>query len=165
LYPALAKEAYLLAELKNALGQPLPGGKAQLFVGADSAGEATLKLVANGEAFKLPLGIDRAVKAVRNVQVQTAERGVFSKDEISEYVVTSEVVNPHKSAITLRLTDQVPLAADKNVEIKLVRTAPAAVMDPITGVLEWTMVLAPGQKAITTFVYTLKRPKGFRLYQ
>ena len=165
LTPALAPEAFLVAEIKNPATEPLPGGQANLFVGADPAGVATLPLVAAGETFTLPLGLDRAVKPIRNVRLTTEEKGVFSKDEITEYVVTTELVNPYPLPIELKLLDQIPLPGDKHVEIKLVRTQPQAQHDPIKGSLEWRQSLPAGGKLVTQFVYTLRRPKGYRLSQ
>ena len=163
--PALAPEAFLVAEIKNPASEPLPGGQANLFVGADPAGVATLRLVAPGETFTLPLGLDRAVKSIRNVRLTTEEKGVFSKDEVTEYVVTTELVNPYGVPLELKLLDQIPLPGDKNVEIKLVRSQPPAQHDPVKGALEWTLSLPPGGKTVTQFVYTLRRPKGYRLTQ
>lgn len=85
LFPALTTDAFLVAELKNPSQQVLPGGPAQLYVGADPAGTARLKLVSPGEAFTLPLGIDRALKPVRNVQLVEATQGLISKDELGTY--------------------------------------------------------------------------------
>ncbi len=163
--PALAAEAFLVAEIKNPASEPLPGGQANLFVGADPAGVATLQLVAAGETFTLPLGLDRAVKPIRNVRQTTEEKGVFSKDEVTEYTITTELVNPYRVPIEVKLLDQVPLAGDKHVEIKLVRSQPPASFEPIKGALEWRLPLPPGGKVVTQFVYTLRRPKGYRLSQ
>ena len=165
LTPALAPEAFLVAELKNPAPEPLPGGQANLFVGADPAGVATLPLVAAGETFTLPLGLDRAVKPIRNVRQTTEEKGVFSKDEVTEYTITTELVNPYRVPIEVKLLDQVPLAGDKHVEIKLVRSQPPASFEPVKGALEWRLPLPPGGKVVTQFVYTLRRPKGYRLSQ
>ena len=64
----------------------LPGGRARLFVGADPASQTDLQLVAPGERFTLPLGIDRAVKPIRNVTMTTEERAC-SAGRITQYVV------------------------------------------------------------------------------
>ena len=159
-YPALSPEAYLTAEIKNPSPQALPGGTANLFVGDDPAGVAHLNLVSPGEKFTLPLGIDRAIKA---------EKGLFSKDEISEYSVTTEIANPYRVPIPLRVIDQVPLTDDKNVEIKLLRTSPQPVAqtdeDKVRGALEWMITVPASGKQTVTFVYTVRRPKGWRMHQ
>ena len=163
--PAVAPEAFLVAELKNPSTQPLPGGRAQLFVGADPAGVANLQTIAPGQTYTLPLGLDRALKPVRNVALVTTEKGVFNKDEVTEYTVTTELQNPYATAIDVELQDQVPLAASKDVELKLLRSDPPARHDTTTGALTFRLQLAPRAKLTTTFVYSLRRPKGYRLYQ
>lgn len=165
LFPALAPEAFLVAELKSPASQPLPGGAAQLFVGADPAGTAQLKLVSPGEALTLPLGLDRALKPIRNVRLVTAEKGFIGKDEVSQYVVTIEVANPYKSQIPVRLFDQWPVTDDEHVEIKLLESKPLAIQDKEKGSLEWRMTLPPSGKSTVSFTYSIRRPKGWRMHQ
>ncbi len=166
-YPALAKEAYLTAELKNPSSTVLPGGPATLSVGADPAGTAQLKLVSPGETVTLPLGLDRAIKAVRNVAVVDATQGVVSQDDVSTYTVTIEVVNPFRTPVALRVFDQWPLPQpnQKDLETKLLDSKPGAIQDTATGRLEWRLTLKPNDKQVLTFSYQLKRPKGWKLYQ
>jgi len=166
-YPALAKEAYLSAELKNPSQQVLPGGPATLSVGADPAGTARLKLVSPGETVTLPLGLDRAIKTVRNVQVVDATEGLITKDDVSTYAVSIELVNPYRTAVSLRVFDQWPLAQpnQKDLETKLLEAKPGAIQDAATGKLEWRLTLKPNEKQTLTFNYQVKRPRGWKLYQ
>lgn len=165
LYPALTQDAYLVAELKNPSQQVLPGGPAQLFVGADPAGTARLKLVSPGEAFTLPLGIDRALKPVRNVQLVEATQGLISKDEVGTYTVTIELANPYRAPVAVRVADQVPVTDQKELETKLVESRPTAIQDAKKGALEWRVTIPPQQKQVFSFTYTVKRPKGWKLQQ
>jgi hypothetical protein len=165
LFPALFPEAFLVAELKNPSAQPLPAGNANLYVGDDPAGNARLKLVSPGEAFTLPLGIDRALKPVRNVKVIQSEAGIVNKDEVTEYAVTIELANPYRSAVAVRLLDQIPITTQKDVEIKLSDSKPLATQDKRTGSLEWRLTVPATQKTIVSFNYSIKRPKGWKLQQ
>ncbi|MFT3709062.1 MAG: mucoidy inhibitor MuiA family protein [Archangium sp.] len=165
LFPALTTDSFLVAELKNPSQQVLPGGPAQLYVGADPAGTARLKLVSPGESFTLPLGIDRALKPVRNVQLVEAEKGVFSKDEIGTYVVTIELANPYRAPIAVRVLDQFPVTDQKDLETKLLETKPTATQDAKKGSLEWRVTIPAQSKQTFSFTYTLKRPKGWKLQQ
>ncbi len=165
LYPALFSESFLVAELKNPAAWPLPAGNASLYVGADPAGTAQLKLVSPGEKFTLPLGIDRALKPIRNVRVVDAEKGVFSKDDVSEYTVSIQLANPYRAPVAVRLYDQVPVTDDKEVEIALLETRPQAAHDKVRGHLEWRLNVPAGSKTEVSFKYTLKRPKGWRMNQ
>jgi hypothetical protein len=165
LFPALTRDAFLVAELKNPSKQVLPGGGAQLYVGADPAGTARLKLVSPGEAFTLPLGIDRALKPVRNVQLVEGVQGVFSKEEVGTYAVTIELANPYPTPIAVRVYDQWPLSDQKEVVTKLLETKPTATQIQNSGGLEWRVTLKPKEKTTFSFKYELRRPKGWKLSQ
>lgn len=165
LFPGLADEAFLVAEIKNPSPEALPGGRAQLFVGADPAGSAMLAMVAPGETFTLPLGLDHAVKPVRNVQVTTVEKGIINKDEINEYVVTTEIANPYRAPLAVRVLDQIPVSDQHDVEVKLLRSEPPAQLDAVKGELAWRVTVPPSGRTAVTFTYSIKRPKGWRLHQ
>jgi uncharacterized protein (TIGR02231 family) len=165
LFPALARDAFLVAELQSPSQQVLPGGDASLFVGEDPAGSAFLKLVAPGERFTLPLGVDRAVRPVRNVALVQSEKGFIGKDEETAYRVTIEVANPYAFPLPVRIHDQWPLTSDEDVEIKLVRTEPFARQDKVKGTLEWELTVPASGKTVVSFEYTLRHPKGWRMHQ
>jgi hypothetical protein len=164
-FPALATEAYLVAELKSPSRGVLPGGEASLFVGADPAGEAQLEVVVPGEAFTLPLGVDPAVRTTRNVRLVQSKEGFISKDDLNTYEVTLEVPNPYPFPMPVRVVDQWPLNQDGRVEVKLVRTTPAARQDEKTGELQWDLVVPPSSKKTVSFEYSLRRPQNWRLTQ
>lgn len=163
LFPALGEEAYLVAEVKNPSREPLPGGPAVLFVGADPSGEARLGFMPPGEAMTVPLGIDRAITPQRRVDVSQEKKGLLGGDELTRYVVTTEVANPHKEPVQLRIADQWPLSRDEKVEVKLEGSTPLAVQDQERGVLTWALTLPPGQKAQVSFTYSIRRAKELRL--
>jgi hypothetical protein len=165
LYPALTPHAFLVAELRSPSKQVMPGGEAQLFVGADPAGEARLSLVSPEEPFTLPLGIDSAVRPVRNVKLVTSEKGLIGKHDVTEYLVTIEVANPYPFALPVRIHDQWPLSRSEDVEVKLVRTEPYAEQDPAKGTLVWRLSVPPSEKKAVSFLYTVRQPKGWRLEQ
>lgn len=164
LVPAISPEAYLVAQIKNPSLLTLPAGQAQLAVGADPAGTAALKLVAPGEEVTLPLGVDRAVRSFRNVEQVQAEKGFFSKDDVTRYAVTIEVQNPYPTAVPLRIVDELPLQGDKNIEVAVVDAA-GAERDAATGKLTWRVTAPPSGTAKIVFQYELKRPKGYRVHQ
>jgi hypothetical protein len=165
LYPALTPNAFLVAELRSPSRQVMPGGDAQLFVGADPVGQARLTLVSPGEPFTLPLGIDSAVRPVRNVKLVTSEKGLIGKHDVTEYLVTLEVANPYPFPLPVRLHDQWPLSRSEDVEVKLVRTEPYAEQDAARGTLVWRLTVPPSEKKGVSFLYTVRHPKGWRLEQ
>ncbi|QSQ28423.1 mucoidy inhibitor MuiA family protein [Pyxidicoccus parkwayensis] len=164
-FPALAGDAYLVAQLESPSRTVLPGGQASLFVGGDPAGSADLKLVVPGEPFTLPLGVDPAVRTARNVKLVQSKDGLISKDDINTYEVTLEVPNPYPFPMPVRVVDQWPLNRDGQVVVKLVSTTPAARQDEKTGELQWDLVVPPSSKSTVSFQYSLRRPQHWRLSQ
>ncbi|WP_204485648.1 mucoidy inhibitor MuiA family protein [Archangium primigenium] len=164
-YPALTPTAFLVAQLRSPSKQVLPGGEAQLFVGADPAGQAKLSVVAPGEPFTLPLGVDPAVRPVRNVRVVSKEKGFLGKKDVTDYLVTLEVANPYPVPLALVLHDQWPLSRSQDVEVELVRTEPSAEQDKDKGTLVWRLTVPPSAKTSVSFHYTVRLPKGWRLTQ
>lgn len=163
LFPALAPEAFLTAELESPERTILPGGEARLFVGADPAGLAQLQLMAPGEKFSLPLGVDRALTPLRTVKLAQAEQGLFAKDEVTDYTVTIELANPYPTPTPVRIFDQWPLSREQHVEVQLLETMPYAAQDAATGKLEWRTTLPARAASSFTFRYRIRRPKGYRL--
>jgi hypothetical protein len=164
IFPALSNDTYLVAQIKNPSDRTMPRGRASLAVGADPSGTADLPLVAPGEEFTLPLGIDKAVRSFRNIAQVQSEKGLFSKDDVTRYAVTIEVANPYPAPIPLRVVDQLPLPGDKNVEVSLVE-AKGAERDEGTGKLTWKVQAPASGKVKLAFVYELKRPKGYKVHQ
>lgn len=166
LFPAIAPYAFLVGELTSPSKQVMPAAPAQLYVGQDPAGTADLKLISPGEKVTLPLGVDRAIKPIRNVELVQAEKGFIGKDDVGEYLVTIEVANPYGFALPVRIHDQWPLQGNDKAEVKLGKVEPAAASkDDQKGMLEWALTLPPGGKSKVSFRYTLKRPKDWRMEQ
>jgi len=165
IFPALGADAFLVAEMRNPTAQALPPGPASLYVGSDPAGFATLGLMSPGEAVTMPLGLDRALRPIRNVKLVTTEKGVFSKDEINEYEVSIELASSYKSALPVRIVDQIPVTDQKDVEIRLLHAEPAAALAKENGALEWRLQVPASGKTRVSFTYSVKRPKGWVLHQ
>ncbi len=171
--PALSDDTYLVGLLRNPLGQPLPEGEARLFVGDDPAGTAHLGLVGAGQTTVLPLGVDAAIKAVRHVDVETQETGLISKDEVSTYRVTVELANPYATPLSARIIEQLPLAQDDHVKVKRLQVEPRlseasdadAQQLSRKGGVEWRLLVPARAKQVVRLVYSLERPKGYRLHQ
>jgi hypothetical protein len=166
LVPGLGPDSFLVAAVKSDSPRPLPGGRATLFVGDDPAGNANIAPVAPGARFTLPLGVDRAVRMIRQVTVQTRHSGLFFwKRDIDRHRVTLEVSNPHAHPLRLSIKDQVPVSGDDRVAVKLVGSRPAAQVDRDTGTLAWRLTLPAGASTTLSFEYELGRPSGEQLSQ
>jgi len=164
LFPALRPDAYLVANLRSPAPEPLPAGQAALFLDGQPVGRARLELIRPGQPFTLPLGIDRAVRSRRQVQLESREKGLISKDDVNRYTVVIDVANPHRLGVALDVFDQLPEARDDSVEVKLESSSPPAKVGE-HGLVTWHTGLRAGATMQLHFVYTLTRKKGNRLHQ
>lgn len=163
--PALSKQAYLVAEVRNDGDRPLLRGQASLFVGSDLVGEATLPTTAVGESVTLPLGVDDAIRIERNVSTVASERGFFAQKDVSAYEVRIELMNPRARTVRAVVIDQIPLTQQEDVKIALEKAQPEAKVDAPEGFLEWRLDLPTGEKKSVSFTYSVERNKGAKLWQ
>jgi uncharacterized protein (TIGR02231 family) len=163
IYPAMNDEAYVVAEIRNPTDRPLPAGEANLMFGQDPAGTARLKLIEPGKTFSLALGLDPAMRAVRNVTVKSESDGLVFKDDVSTYTVDIELSNPHPRTAQVEIFDQIPIHTDESVTVKLLRASTGHELDGKTGRLKWTRSMPAGASQKLTFVYQLTRDQGSQL--
>jgi hypothetical protein len=72
------------------------------------------------------------------------------------------VRNGKKEKINLIIQDQIPLSRNKEIEVSLNEQSGAS-LNPETGFLTWKIELAPSEKAVKRFDYTIKYPKKYVL--
>lgn len=164
-FPAVSPQTYLVARLKSPAKAVLPGGPAAISVGTDPAGTARLPVIRPGEDLTLPLGVDRELVPIRNVQLIQSEKGFLSRDDTSEVRVTLEMANPYPIPIDVTFVDQVPVREGEHLEVKLLETKPWARQNAETGRLEWDVRLPPSGKTVASYRYRVVRPKGWKLQQ
>jgi hypothetical protein len=163
-YPALAPHVYLVGRTRNPSPRVLPGGTAVLAVGSDPTGHARLPVLRPEEEVELPLGIDHALRPVRNVLLKASSRGLFSKDDLSEVKVSVEIANPHPRPVPLSVIEQLPIAKGEKIEVEVLEVTPAAKRGE-DGRLEWTVRLPARGKTVLAYRYRIVRPKGWELRQ
>jgi hypothetical protein len=162
---AARPEGFVLGALRSPAKTPLPAGPAVLFVGAEPVGHARLELVRPGQPFVLPLGLDRGVRATRQVRLESAQTGLINKDEVNRYTVVTEVANAHGRPVQIEVVDQVPRARDDSVTVRVESTGAGAIHDREKDTVTWRARLPAGGAARFTLVYTLRRSSGHRLHQ
>jgi len=164
--PALSLHAYLTGTAKHTEEQPVLGGAATLFSGDAFVGESTLNTTLQGEEWTVPLGADPDIRLKRHVEVKTKTKGVFSKDEISTYLIKIQVANYKRREVRVKVYDVLPISDQEQVIVKLLKTRPKAeIIRPDNGVLYWDLSLKAGARQDLTLQYQIKRPENWRIYQ
>jgi uncharacterized protein (TIGR02231 family) len=154
----LSPAVHLQAKATNTAPYPLLAGKAAIFLDGNFTGNAQLPEVAAGESFDLAFGVDPAIKVKREETKRHREAGFLGKNRhTGRYRI--EVSNHKKEAQTVTILDQLPLAADEEIKVKLVEANPPAKFDSATGELKWLLTLAPQEKKEIVFEFTVEYPK------
>ncbi|MBP5318345.1 MAG: DUF4139 domain-containing protein [Paludibacteraceae bacterium] len=156
--PRQSKEVWLSALIPDYTGYALQPGNASLFVGNVFQGDVYLDPTTMSDTLNLSVGRDKDVLVSRNeVQNYTVRRTVGSNVKVQKcYDIVLK--NNKKSAVTLKVVDQIPVSNDSNVDVKLVQ-AEGAALDAKTGMLTWNLTLAPGESKTLRLQYEVKYPK------
>lgn len=164
--PALKDTAFLRAEVKNGGERPILGGPVNIFVGTDFAGQGELQTTGPGGVLRLPLGADEDIRLKRTVVPSSDTEGFIDREDVTTYTTTIEVGNFKKRPIRIAIIDQLPKSGQEEIQVKREKTSPPPLEGPDEdGLLRWELGLAPGQTQKIVFVYHIRRPQGWQLFQ
>jgi len=161
--PKLREAAYLIGTAKNDLPFPILPGVADLFIGADFVGNASLSFAAVNDEVKLYFGEDRSV-AVRREQVkkERGTPGIFGKTAKIRLEYRTTITNHKNEGIEIELFDQIPVSQHDTIVITSVELQPEPKKDD-QGKLTYILHLAPGEKKELKVGFTVEYPEGTQL--
>jgi uncharacterized protein (TIGR02231 family) len=156
--PKLDAGTFLIAKVADYGKYNLLAGQANLFFEGMYIGQSYLNPVTTVDSMLLSLGRDEKIVVKRNQLTDLTNRqtiGVNTK-ETKAYEIS--VRNNNTFKIELDLMDQVPIAQNKDIEVKVDEVG-GAKYDATYGSLLWKLNLKPGETKKVKFIYTVKYPK------
>lgn len=160
--PKYSPRVHLKSEVTNNTPYPLLAGSVNIFNGDVFTGKSYLKTVASGEKFDLFFGSDDQIK-VKRVSDRIARKGGLLGDSSITYHVSVELENFKKIPVTVSLMDQLPLAGNAEIKVKLEDASPRPDEQKEDGTLVWKLNLAAGEKKKVTYEIVIEYPKGREL--
>jgi uncharacterized protein (TIGR02231 family) len=160
--PRLEPAAFVKEHLTNTSPDPLLPGKVNLFRDGDLIGSLTLPLISAGAEFDLFCGRDDAVKIEHKELVnRDAEIGILSHRKQNQRKYQIAIQNFRKNRIRLTVYDQIPISQDNEITVipGQYSIKPAGV-DKDSGKITWDLDLAPSEKKMIEFDYTVEWPAG-----
>ncbi|KAK4185712.1 hypothetical protein QBC35DRAFT_476125 [Podospora australis] len=114
--------AFLKGRLRNTSKLTLLKGPTGLTLDGTFMGRSTLPRCSAGDTFKMPLGVDPAIKvAYPKPDIKRSTTGVFTKGDNSVYTRTITLVNTRASQgqkpVEITVLDQVPVSEDEKLRI------------------------------------------------
>lgn len=157
LAPRQHHEVLLLARLP--LGnqmKPLPG-QAKVYFDNALVNQLWMDFSAASDTLELALGSDRALTVKYEVMQPVNGRKRLGNKQERSYQYVLEVKNNRQQAVQLVVEDQIPITANKEIEITDLQLA-GAVHDQEKGLLRWTLELPPNQSRNLRYGFVVKYP-------
>jgi len=163
--PKLSPYAYFRSEATNDSSFPFLAGTSHVYVDGSYVADAGMGAVPPGGTFNADLGIDESVSVERKLKRKFDETsGVIAKKQKTtwEYLIT--VKNGKQRAVTLTVSDQLPIAANELIVVKPLE--PAYTKDSETlrkteyETYVWTLRLAPSEEKVLPLSFSVEYPRG-----
>lgn len=147
--------------MNNSSGQALLPGRVALYQSGAFLGMTDLGFVAEGEDFSMFLGVADRIKLSRVLDRKHSSVVRKRKTRMKvAWVVTVENLADH--AVTLDLSDRVPVSENREIKVDQVKITPDATPNS-RGLLAWNVALEPGQKQTYRIQYRLEYPPSLIL--
>jgi hypothetical protein len=161
--PKLETDVFLTAHLTDWEQYNLPEGEANLYFEGTFLGKTVLKTQSTEDTLKISMGRDKniVVKRVKQKEL-TTKKGIFSGKKTESRTYEISVKNKKGIAISLNIEDQVPIAADKQIEVQYTFSDNPTV-DKNTGRLTWKLQLKPLEDKKLQIFYTVKHPAEWQV--
>jgi hypothetical protein len=156
--PKLDLDAFLFAQVTGWESMNLLAGPAYIYFEGTYVGESLLDLAGVGDTLDISLGRDQGVTVQRTKRTDFSQRQVVGGKRVESVGWEIAVRNNKAQAIDLVITDQYPLAARSEIEVKLDEAGGAAV-NTEKGFLTWKVKVEPRTNQKWSFGYSVKVPK------
>jgi uncharacterized protein (TIGR02231 family) len=159
--PKLEQVCYRQAEIKNDSRYSLLPGRAQLFEGDEYLGATALDFVAPGQTLQLALGADERLRVERDLAARDVDKAFIIGDRRRiRYGYTIELENLRDAPQQLTVRDQIPVARDEQIKVKLDAADPKPSEQSELGQLEWKLTLDQGAKRTIRFDFSVEHPRS-----
>jgi len=158
--PKLVETAYRRAKVTNDSPYTLLPGQANLFAGDEFIGTTRLELVAPQGEIELYLGADDRVRVERELKRREVDKRFIGDRRLLRYgyEITLENLLPAEAKVTLH--DQMPVSRHEDIKVKLESAEPKPAEQTELNLLDWALTLAPGEKRVVRFDFTVEHPRG-----
>jgi uncharacterized protein (TIGR02231 family) len=157
LAPRQHHEVLLLARL--AMGsavKPLPG-QARVYFDNALVNQLWLAFEADSDTLELALGSDRGITVKYEAMQPVSGRKRLGNKQERSYQYVLDVKNNRQQAVQLVVEDQIPITANKEIEITDLQLAGAG-HEVEKGMLRWVVELQPGQNRNLRYGFVVRYP-------
>ena len=160
--PKLEKDAFLLAEMADWSQYSLLEGESNLYFEDGFVGRSILNPAALQDTLQISMGRDRSIVMQREKVDQFSKKRTIGSNitESRGYEITLK--NNKSQTVTLQLKDQIPVSVNSTITVTTGELS-GGVLDPVTGIVTWEIILPPGGQQKLFLRYEVKYPKSERV--
>ena len=167
--PIVDPTVYLRASARNTSAYRLVAGRARIYVGEDSVGEAQFPTVPPGAEVEFWLGGDPRISTKRTLVSKDAkEQGVFGKDAVVTWSWRVDITSAAAGSTRIELDDRMPVSRNEQIKVTLVDpSAPLSSEDKylkndrLRGILRWDIDMPgigkDGKPSTKSISWTVRR--------
>lgn len=156
--PKLDKDVFLTAYINNWEDLNLLSGSASIYFQNAFVGNSYINTDTE-DSLLFSLGRDKRIIVNRDKLKELSNKQFLGNAITKTYSYETAIKNTKKETVEVNLEDQLPIAQNTGIEVKLIESDGAAV-DQNTGKLKWTINLAAGETVKKKFSFSVKYPKG-----
>lgn len=173
--PRESTDVFRTLLMKNCFSSPLLPGPMDVYWNENFLLTSPLAFTPPSGDVELGLGVDQAIKVVRNTNYREDTTGLMGGSLQLTHKIAIEVVNNSARKIDLRIQERIPVASSDADDIKVtVKTvAPnweeyepepeSAHIDALQGGYEWKISMPPGERSELSASYEIRLPSKFEL--
>ena len=166
--PKLVQYAYLTAEAENETDFPFLPGPANIFFEDSFVSSSALPLIMPGEKLEVSLGVDERIKIeYRFLKRYKKNEGLVNKKISEQFDYQIRITNTRKIKSELKVFDQLPIAQEKDITVKMLTPVIKESRKDITmddeNRITWNLLLDPGEKKELPFSFIIEYPQGQKL--
>ncbi|MFD2826566.1 mucoidy inhibitor MuiA family protein [Leeuwenhoekiella polynyae] len=157
--PELNENVFLTATVTDWERYDLLQGEANIYFEGSYAGKTAISPLATTDSLEISLGIDPNIIVKREKKDNFKSKSFLGGTRVVAKAYEISIRNTKSSAVNLVLEDRIPVSQNKDIKVSDQETSDAA-YDEKTGILKWTLELAPKASVTKNFSYEVRYPKG-----
>lgn len=156
--PKLQSDAFLLAEVTDWQSLNLLPGEANIIFEGTYIGKSFIDPFSLNDTLNLTLGVDKRVVIKKEKLTDFSSVKFLGSNKIQTITYELTVKNNKSEPINIIIKDQYPVSTNKEIDVNLLQGKDGSVNEE-TGVITWTMQVAPGKSEKRRISYSVKYPK------
>ena len=155
LVPKLDKQSYIVAKIGGWEKLNLLNGPVNIYYKNTYMGETLIDVWNPSDSLQVSLGRNQSVIALRNKIKDETKNIPLSNLKSREMTIELTIKNSNDKVEEVILQDQQPISSNEKFKIKL-NDAAGAKVNAMTGLMEWSIKLAPKESKVIKFTYIIE---------